>query len=818
MARLNFRAVLKFKYKYLFMRFLILFVLLIFFAKTTFTQENFNLELLANVQFGEDGNDCWGFVDDQGTEYAVMGTRTATRIFSLEDPSNPIPRYTVFGSASVWRDIKYYNKHLYATTDQGRDGLLIIDVSGAPDTFSHFFWKPFVQLPSGQDTLLRAHNIYIDENGIAYLAGHNIPRRGVLMLDLKDDPKAPVILGAANLFYSHDAYTRGDTLYSSELNNGFAIYDVKDKANPVELARITTSNNFTHNAWLSDDGKYVFTTDEVRFGYVDAYDISDMNNIRFTDKFRPIETLQKPVIPHNTHYFEGYNVVSWYTDGLVIFDAKRPENLVKVAAWDTHPDDSQLNPNANWFHGCWGAYPYLPSGLVIASDINTGLYIFRPTYKRAAYLEGNITADDASGNVINVNGANIEIVSTLPAFTQSDFGGFYKTGLADEGLFEVKVSHPNYDTFTGQVQLVAGEVTIFDVKLNSSFLRGAVVDDITGEPLENVSVVVVNESSGLITSVKTNNEGAYTVAAKANQNYNVLVAKWGYLHESINLDDWTEGAGIVVARLKKGYQDDFFADLGWKLTKMADVGNWERGRPVGTTFNGNWSNPPFDSDSDLGEEAYVTGNRGGDAGFDDVDGGETEITSPEMDFTNYLSAELSYRTWFFNSGGAGSAPNDIMTITLSNGQTSLVLEEIRNSTTWWSPVKKFKIQSTQIPFTDKMTIKVMAADYDPGHLVEGGFDQFLVVGESITSTDNELNPLQLVVSPNPANDVIYLKSSDKIFTTGRIVNAEGRLMKTIRLGADAYQLINIQHLAPGFYILELTDQSGKISEARFVKQ
>ena len=75
----------------------ILFLIMTLIAGVTYGQDILNLDLLSNVQFGEDGNDIWGFVDENGTEYAVMGTRTATRIYSLEDPTNPIERYTVFG-------------------------------------------------------------------------------------------------------------------------------------------------------------------------------------------------------------------------------------------------------------------------------------------------------------------------------------------------------------------------------------------------------------------------------------------------------------------------------------------------------------------------------------------------------------------------------------------------------------------------------------------------------------------------------------------------------------------------------------------------
>lgn len=800
------------------MQLVFIIVMLMLISKNLPCQENFNLELLANIRFDEDGNDCWGFVDDYGNEYAVIGTRTATRIFSLKDPRNPQAVYTVPGASSIWRDIKYFNKHLYVTTDQGKDGLLIIDVSGAPDNFSHKFWKPFVVLPTGQDTLFRAHNIYIDENGIAYLSGHNIPRRGVFMLDLKEDPKEPKVIGAVNLFYSHDAYARGDTLYSSELNNGFAIYDVSDKSNPQELARITTSSNFTHNAWISDDGEYAFTTDEVRYGYVDAYDISDINNIKFKSKFRPLETKEKPVIPHNTHYFQGYNVVSWYTDGLVIIDAHRPENLVKIAAWDTHPDDGILNPNTNWFRGCWGAYPYLPSGLVIASDINTGLYIFRPEYKRAAYLEGNVYTEDENGNKSNIRDAKIEIVSSQPAFAFSDFSGAYKTGLAGEGTFEVRVTHPNFENYETIITLKAGEVTVLNVKLSSTFLKGIVIDEETEQVLSDVSVVLVNESTGASTAVSTDASGIFAIPAKRNENYRILVAKWGYLHEVVSISDWIEIDSTVLVRLKRGYQDDFFADLGWQLTKTVSAGNWDRGIPEGTLFNGDFSNPPSDSDTDLGEEAYVTGYAGGDPGFNDVDGGETELTSPAMDFTKFQSVEISYRTWFFNSGGAGTPPNDLMRISLSNGESIIILEEIKTSSAGWTSLKSFVVDPTKIPFTDNMSIVITAADYDPGHLLEAGFDQFSVLGEVISSIHNEDFYRPVVLFPNPAVDFIDLVYDDIGIEQVSIISANGKLF-SLPVGPTVYHTkrLNIGHLPHGIYWVEMVDKRGKIIREKFIK-
>ena len=92
-------------------------------------QENLNMELVANFSNGESGNDVWGYVDSTGLEYAVMGSRSTTNVWSLEDPANPTLRASIPGPAGVWRDIKSFEDHLYVTSDQGNSGLLIVDMS-----------------------------------------------------------------------------------------------------------------------------------------------------------------------------------------------------------------------------------------------------------------------------------------------------------------------------------------------------------------------------------------------------------------------------------------------------------------------------------------------------------------------------------------------------------------------------------------------------------------------------------------------------------------------------------------------------------------
>lgn len=431
--------------------------------------EPLNATLIAHVPIGENGNDIWGYVDSTGTEYAIMGGASNTHIWSLEDMANPIKRAQIPGTTTIWRDMKVWNDHIYVTTDNTfsnmvYDGYLIVDMSMAPDSISYEFKKPTFDFAGEEQELGACHNIYIDEAGYAYLAGCNVGRGGIIILDLNEDPKNPKYVGNVDARYAHDVYVKDTLMYTSDIYDGiFSVYNIKDRSNPVYLGGESTSSDFTHNAWLSDDRDFLFTTDERADGYVDAFNIGDLNNIEKVDRFQPLDSKGNGVIPHNTHYLNGFLVTSWYTDGLVVIDGNKPDNLIEVARYDT------WHGAHGGFNGCWGAYPFLPSGKMLASDIQSGLYIVDVDFKRAAYLEGKIS--DPNGDPL-VN-AKVTILSDEINEGISNPAGDYKTGQATAGTFDVIVTHAIFDTVRTEAILVNGEVTILDVTMG---LPSSVVD------------------------------------------------------------------------------------------------------------------------------------------------------------------------------------------------------------------------------------------------------------------------------------------------------------------------------------------------------
>jgi hypothetical protein len=78
--------------------------------------------------------------------------------------------------------------------------------------------------------------------------------------------------------------------------------------------------------------------------------------------------------------------MSTYQDGIYLYDLTNPSNTTVYGFFDTHPQHG-VNDNfsTNAYRGNWGAYPYLPSKIIIACDMQNGIFILDGdnTYKNS---------------------------------------------------------------------------------------------------------------------------------------------------------------------------------------------------------------------------------------------------------------------------------------------------------------------------------------------------------------------------------------------------------------------------------------------------
>ncbi|TVR80288.1 MAG: choice-of-anchor B family protein [Chitinophagaceae bacterium] len=435
----------------------IFFVFLFVFSNlVSLTASDFNITFKGQLPYNQTLSGIWSYAAPDGTEYAIVGTRSGTSIVDISDPSNPEEKFFIQGATSDWREIRTFEHYAYITTEGG-GGLQILNLSNLPNNVNVNTWTG----PANE--VNTAHTIFIDENGFAFVNGFNnadgtIPgnQRGFLILDLNANPINPPIVGSFSDAYVHDCYGRNDTIYAALIYQGIvAVIDVSDKANLQIIQTFETPSLFTHNTWLSDDGKTLFTTDEVSGAYIAAYDISNLNSPQLLDRIRILPG--SGLIPHNVHYLNGFLVASYYRTGVVVIDARYPDNLIEVGRYNT----SIYSPS-NGFNGCWGIDPYLPSGNVIASDIENGLFILKPDYERAAYLEGLIINSNDGFPLIS---ADIKILGTSQT-ERTNLNGEYKTGAPETGEYTLEISRSGCTTKTTNVNLYTDSIIYKNFVLN----------------------------------------------------------------------------------------------------------------------------------------------------------------------------------------------------------------------------------------------------------------------------------------------------------------------------------------------------------------
>jgi choice-of-anchor B domain-containing protein len=698
-----------------------------------------NVSLISSLDYDETLNDIWGYVAPDGTEYALVGTTEGFSIVSLEDPENPEELHFIDGVTTVWRDIKTWGEFAYVVSDNSGEGMLIVDMTNLrADTVPFLYWQePIEEL--GGAFLSSCHNLYIDEYGLLYLSGSNLG--SIVTLDVKEDPWNPKFVVQTPGPYSHDVYVRDSIVYTSEIYDGrFFAYDISDVDSVVPLGGAVTPFNFTHNTWLSDDSKSLFTTDERANAFIGSYDISDWSNVRELDRYRPAATVGENVIPHNVHVLDDYLVISYYTDGLIVVDASRPDNLIEVGNYDTF-----LGANGG-FSGAWGAYPFLPSGRVLVSDRQTGLYVLEPNYVRGCFLEG-VVKDAITGDP--VFGATVRIVADEILLDETaDFNGNFKMGKAVPGTFTVEASDPEYYAGTVDANFENGVVTQIEIELlprEQYGFNGRVISQRSGEPVPGANVVIMN--SEFMYEAQANAEGAFTFNEIYEGDYRLYAGNWGeYIFEEVEISSELAGFDILIS---PGYYDDFHFDYGWTESGNASNGRWVRDVPNPGTYFGFACNPSQDVTTDVGFSAFMTGNTGGDARDDSVEDGFTLASSPVMDLTEFENPRLEFNPWL-----CVQDPNvPAFVVLATNGTDTVVVDTIESDGMLgaaWLDVYEYDL-AQYIAITDNVQIHFKGENEFGNLVVKAAFDRFVVTGNLVSSTVNIDEGIDFNVFPNPSS-------------------------------------------------------------------
>ncbi len=352
------------------------------------TYPSLNISLLAHLtpetdNTGFDGrkySGCWGWYQaTKNKEYAIVGTSNNTYFIDVTNPSNPIIRDSVLAKRAgcTWREIKNYQNYCYIVSDDAPpNSFQIVDMQYLPDSVH--------VVHDGTTYFERCHTIFVDKTnlycgGVTSVGG---PTENLRVYSLAT-PSVPVLQrtlsqDAPSVTYVHDMFVLNDTVYASCGYQGFRLFKFNG-TNPFTILPSFIGypqNGYNHSSWITKDRKTMVFADEVPAGLAaKVIDVQNISNITLIDTIRSNlgATAHNPYIVGN-----NYCWLSSYQDGIYLYDISNPLNVTIAGFFDTQPQHG-VNDNftTNAYRGNWGAYPYLPSGIIIACDMQNGIFILQ---------------------------------------------------------------------------------------------------------------------------------------------------------------------------------------------------------------------------------------------------------------------------------------------------------------------------------------------------------------------------------------------------------------------------------------------------------
>ncbi len=231
---------------------------------------------------------------------------------------------------------------------------------------------------SDRDTLNRVHNIFIDTAKARLycgtITGFSTGQHSLGVYSLAN-PAKPVLVALIDGFdKTHDMYVRNDTAWCSKSNTGYTVLDMGSLPIVKILGGLSAYpyKGYNHSSWMGYD--YIGVMADETFGMpLKVIDAHNPANIQVLSTFSPRGT-DSTSMPHNPYLLGQYAFISYYMDGLQIYDLSDPVYPLQAGYYDTYP-----GPDAQTFAGAWGCYPYLPSHRILVSDMQTGLYVLDAT-------------------------------------------------------------------------------------------------------------------------------------------------------------------------------------------------------------------------------------------------------------------------------------------------------------------------------------------------------------------------------------------------------------------------------------------------------
>lgn len=757
----------------------------------------------------------WGYTAPDGREYAIFGSQIGVHIIDVTE--KPIRQVAyIWGPRNPWREMKVYKNYAYVVTEvqdtNTAQGVQIIDLSALPDTAR--------LLRVDSTGFIAAHTVFIRDHYLYAMGTHRYRRDeygrrisygvdGAVIMDLEPDPTHPRLIGTVGTYYFHDAWVRNDTMLGAAVNGqGCDIWDIHDKANPVYKTTITYPYSGTHNAEMTTDGGYVLTTDEISATpkTLKVWDIHDLENI---SKVADYSTRPNDVI-HNVHVKGRYAFCSWYTAGVRVIDVIDPVHPREVGFYDTYP-----GPTGS-YEGVWEVFPYFPSGKIIISDRNTGLYVLTFNNAVAASVSGVVRNAETGAPM---PGVRVTVPETGATVTSDAKGRYYISGFPGDALTLTTRQFGFQGTDT-KVTLVKDDTLAIALEPASMVGLGIEVRDHEARMLDSFAFTIKDAYSPRITGNPT------SVLLPRDSTFDLMVGRWGWAPQRKLVSAASDGEKVTFT-LQPGYIDSVSLDLGWSFSDPSDgalTGRWVRTLP---TLSGpyDWAYQPPTEPGGTDGYIFETGKPvyGTFVGTNDVNFGTTTLTSPRMDLSAMTDPTIGFDRWYVSD--VRDSVRDTFRIQLSNDDGmswKTVFSEIQGRPGW---KRYFIFAKDELPLTDRMRVRFRASDTLGNISVVAAVDNFEVYETRPTSSvrrEAEANAAgSITVTPNPAagHPTITIRSTAPAERLRlELVDALGTVVATLYdgpVGDGRLDLKVRQDLPAGWYMARIVNGE-RVSFSQFL--
>lgn len=338
-------------------------------------------------------------------DLAIIGAfsnNSSVWIYDFSDRTKPVQVASIFVARSV-KDVQVHGRYLYVSFSNGMQWYDILNPK-----------QPQLVLDFRPPELINAHTFFVTGN-LLYVADYN--SGGIRIYDItnKKSPKllTTILDGAWSI---HDMTVIKGRLYGAWINgnSGLSMVDVSTPARPRELAKMRYPQAGTHNVWPTEDGKYIFSTDEIgatrhTLKVWDARTPGQLTQVaEFGVGTSPASTI------HNVYVRGHYAYISYYCEGVRVVDIADPTKPQEVAFYDINGTSFCSGYDSNW-----GVDPF--SNIIFASDMQRGLYALEFSDHPPANIAGQVV--DSKSNA-PVPGAMVSFLSEYPSTRTNAAGRF----------------------------------------------------------------------------------------------------------------------------------------------------------------------------------------------------------------------------------------------------------------------------------------------------------------------------------------------------------------------------------------------------------